>query len=79
MSEDGLINRNTVLLATVLLVGVAGTGIVRRQLGVWGFNELGRLVYVLGYGGTVFVVWYGWVRPLEISGPDGDIEYYDEE
>lgn len=78
MSREGLVSRNTLLLAAVLLVGIAGTGILRRQLGVWGLNQLGRLVYICGYGGTVFAVWYGWIRPLDISGPDGDIDYYDE-
>lgn len=73
MAEDtrlrDRITGDRLLLATVLLVGIAGTGIVRRQLGVLGYNGLGRLVFVLGYGGTVFVVWYGWIRPLDITGP----------
>lgn len=77
--SDSLFDRDTLLLAVVLLVGIAGTGVVRRQLGVWGFNALGRLVFVMGYGTTVFVVWYGWVRPLDISGPDGDTAYHDRE
>ncbi|WP_277553342.1 hypothetical protein [Halobaculum limi] len=63
------ITRDRLLLATVLLVGIAGTGIVRRQLGVLGYNGLGRLVFILGYGGMVFLVWYIWIRPLDITGP----------
>lgn len=74
MSDDARlrdrIDRDRLLLAAVLLVGVAGTGIVRRQLGVMGYNAIGRVVFVLGYGGTVFLVWYGWIRPLDITGPD---------
>lgn len=66
------ITGDRLLLAAVLLVGIAGTGVVRRQLGVWGLNQLGRIVFVLGYGGMVFVIWYGWIRPLDISGPSGD-------
>lgn len=64
-----LVTRDRILLAVVLVVGIAGTGIVRRQLGLLGYNELGRIVFVLGYGGTVFVLWYGWIRPLDITGP----------
>ncbi|QLG63222.1 hypothetical protein [Halorarum salinum] len=73
-SDDGWrarVTRDRLLLATVLLVGIAGTGIVRRLLGLIGYNELGRIVFILGYGGTVFVVWYGWIRPLDITGPSG--------
>jgi hypothetical protein len=67
--DDGLFGRDALLLATVLLVGVAGTGVVRRLLGEAGLNDLGAVVWVLGYGGTVLVVWYGWIRPLDIGGP----------
>ncbi len=66
------LTRDRLLLAAVLVVGIAGTGIVRRQLGVLGYNGLGRLVFILGYGVTVFLVWYGWIRPLDITGPAGD-------
>lgn len=66
------ITRDRLLLAAVLLVGIAGTGIVRRQLGVLGYNGLGRLVFILGYGGMVFLVWYGWIRPLDITGPTAE-------
>ncbi|MFC6785049.1 hypothetical protein ACFQFH_19425 [Halobaculum halobium] len=68
------ITRDRLLLAVVLVVGIAGTGIVRRQLGLLGFNELGRVVFILGYGLTVFAVWYGWIRPLDITGPGTDRE-----
>ena len=66
------VTRDRLLLAAVLVIGIAGTGIVRRQLGVLGFNDLGRLVFIFGYGLTVFAVWYGWIRPLDITGPDAE-------
>lgn len=68
--DGGRVDRDTLLLVAVLLVGIAGTGIVRRLLGEAGYNGLGRLAWILGYGGMVVVVWYGWVRPLDITGPD---------
>lgn len=74
-SDDGRtgpFGRDALLLAAVVVVGVAGTGIVRRLLGEVGLNGLGRLVFVLGYGGMVVAVWYGWIRPLEIGGPHGN-------
>jgi len=80
--EDGLFGRDALLLATVLIVGVAGTGIVRRLLGEAGLNDLGMVVWILGYGGTVLVVWYGWIRPLDIGGPSrglAEVEESEEE
>jgi hypothetical protein len=72
MSRPDWLPRDTLLIALVLVVGVAGTGIVRRFLGELGYNGIGRVVFVLGYGTTVFVLWYGWIRPLEITGPTGE-------
>ena len=66
----GRVDRDTLLLVAILLVGIAGTGLVRRLLGEAGYNGLGRLAWILGYGGMILVVWYGWVRPLDITGPE---------
>jgi hypothetical protein len=79
MSEDGesesgwrqLLSGDKLLLAVILLVGVAGSGIARRTLGELGYDTLGTVIYVLGYGGMVFIVWWGWIRPLDITGPSG--------
>ena len=65
------LTRDKVLLLTVLFVGIAGTGLLRRLLGEFGYNGVGRVVFLLGYGGMVLIVWYGWVRPMDITGPDG--------
>ena len=60
---------DTLLLALILLVGIAGSGVARWGLGELGFTTLGRIVFIMGYGGMVFVLWYGWIRPLDITGP----------
>lgn len=67
---DGIFGRETLLLTFILIVGIIGTGVIRRLLGVAGYNTLGRLVFLLGYTGMVIIIWYGWIRPLEITGPD---------
>jgi uncharacterized membrane-anchored protein len=54
--------------ALVLLVGVAGTGIVVRLVNELGYSLLGSVVWFLGYGTTIFLLWYGWLRPLDLSG-----------
>lgn len=69
-NEERLFGRETLLLAMILFVGIIGTGVIRRLLGMAGYNTLGRLVFLLGYAGMVLVIWYGWIRPLDIVGPD---------
>jgi len=61
---------DVLLLAAVLFVGIAGSGVARWSLGQLGLTTLGELVYIAGYGGMVVVVWYGWIRPLDITGPE---------
>jgi hypothetical protein len=80
-SDDGsgLFGGDAPLLVAVVVVGVAGTGVVRRLLGEAGLNDLGAVVWLLGYGGTVLVVWYGWVRPLDITGPSRGLEDVEDE
>ena len=63
--------RNIFLLALVLFVGIVVPGLARRALGQAGYTNLGRVVFVLGYGLMVVVVWYVWIRPLDLSGPSG--------
>jgi len=58
------------LVALVLFVGIAGSGVARWGLGQLGLDALGAIIFVMGYGGMVFVLWYGWIRPLDITGPE---------
>lgn len=58
------------LLALVLFVGVAGSGVARWGLGQLGAPVIGDVIYIMGYAGMVFVIWYGWIRPLDITGPE---------
>jgi hypothetical protein len=67
--ETDLITRRTLTLVAVVLVGIVGSGLARRLLGLAGYSTLGRVVFVLGYATMVFVVWYGWIRPLDLTGP----------
>ena len=56
----------------VLLTGVVGTGLLVMALSSAGYSTLGDVVWILGYGTMVVVLWYGWIRPLEFDpGPPG--------
>ncbi|SFG52912.1 hypothetical protein SAMN04488063_2318 [Halopelagius inordinatus] len=63
------LTRDKLLLITILFLGIAGSGIARRVLGELGYNEVGRVVFILGYVGMIIALWYGWIRPLDITGP----------
>ena len=68
-TQSAFLKRKNLLLAAVVTLGIVVPGVVRRLLGEAGYNTLGMVVFVLGYAGMIFLVWYGWIRPLDISGP----------
>ncbi|AKU08372.1 MULTISPECIES: hypothetical protein [Haloferax] len=68
-TKQSLVSRGNLLLAAVVTLGIVIPGVARRFLGEAGYTDLGMVVFVLGYAGMVFVVWYGWIRPLDITGP----------
>lgn len=55
--------------ALVLSSGVVFPGLANYALGAAGYSTLGSLVWVLGYVGAVLILWYIWVRPLDLTGP----------
>ena len=57
--------------AVVLIVGVVGTGLVQRAFAVAGYPGAGTAFWILGYGTTALVLWAGWIRPLDLTGPSG--------
>lgn len=60
--------------AVVLVVGVIGPGLANYFLAQAGYETLGTIVWALGYATMVLVLWYVWVRPLDLSGPGGEGE-----
>ena len=59
----------------LLLIAVAGIivpGILDFTLVQYGYSGVGSLVWTLGYGGAIIAVWYGWLRPLDITGDTGE-------
>lgn len=59
-------------LALVLAVGVVVPGVLNYWISAAGYDALGSLVWALGYGTVVLVVWFGWIRPLDLTGPSGE-------
>ena len=67
--DGGFFTRDKLLLAVVIVAGIVLPGLARRFLGEAGYDGVGVVVFVLGYAGMIFLVWYGWIRPLELTGP----------
>ncbi|RDZ35021.1 MULTISPECIES: hypothetical protein [unclassified Haloferax] len=68
-TKKSFLSRGNLLLAAVVTLGIVLPGVARRLLGEAGYNDLGMVVFTLGYAGMVVIVWYGWIRPLDITGP----------
>ncbi|ADE03540.1 MULTISPECIES: hypothetical protein [Haloferax] len=68
-TKQSFLSRGNLLLAAVVTLGIVLPGVARRLLGEAGYNDLGMVVFTLGYAGMVVIVWYGWIRPLDITGP----------
>lgn len=60
-----------VLLGLIIAGGVVIPGVLNYVLEQAGASTLGAVVWALGYATMVVVVWYGWIRPLDLSGPSG--------
>lgn len=67
--DERFFTRDKLLLAVVVVTGIVLPGLARRFLGEAGYGGLGTVVFVLGYAGMIFLVWYGWIRPLNLTGP----------
>ena len=57
-------------LPIVLVIGIIGPGFIDYLLSATGASQLGAVVWAFGYGTTILIIWYGWIRPLDLSGPD---------
>jgi len=54
-------------LATVVIL----PGLANAVLSSMGYGTLGSVVWAFGYGSGAILVWYVYIRPLEIRAPDG--------
>jgi hypothetical protein len=63
----------------VVLVGVLVPGLTNHVLSQSGYHTLGSVVWAVGYAAMAVVLYVGWVRPLEPTGPDDAIRDPEEE
>jgi hypothetical protein len=55
--------------ALLLSAGVVLPGLANYALSAVGYSTLGSVVWALGYAGAILLIWYVWVRPLDLTGP----------
>lgn len=58
-------------LGLALALGVTVPGALNYLLAANGYDVLGGAVWASGYLTAVVVIWYVWIRPLELTGPAG--------
>jgi hypothetical protein len=66
----------------VVIAGLVLPGVTVYSLEQAGLSFLGNIVWIIGYGTAVFVVWYIWLRPIDLVGTTGhsiSIDYTEEE
>ena len=61
-----------VTFVLVLAGGIALSGFADFALSQAGYATLGAYVWAVGYAGTVILLFVLFLRPLEITGPDGE-------
>ncbi|WP_276272467.1 hypothetical protein [Haloarcula litorea] len=65
-------NRNeTIALAATVAAVVIVPGLANAALSELGYPWIGSAVWALGYGAGVLFIWNEWIRPLDISAPEG--------
>jgi hypothetical protein len=66
------VNRNeTFVLGLTIAAVVIVPGLANGFLSGAGYPLVGSAVWALGYGLGVVFIWYEWIRPLDITGPEG--------
>jgi len=65
-------NRNdTIVLGLTVAAVVIVPGLANGFLSQLGYPWVGSAVWAMGYGLGVVYIWYEWIRPLDITGPEG--------
>lgn len=58
------------------MTGIIVPGVLDYLFTTAGFSQIATGVWVVGYGITIFILWYGWMRPLDFQlvGPDTEAD-----
>lgn len=65
MSRRSKVAFGLTLAAVVILPGLANAFLASQ-----GYDHLGSLVWAFGYGTGAVMIWFLWIRPLDIHAPE---------
>lgn len=71
MTADTSGRRNKIAFGLAFATVVIVPGLAKYALTSLGFELLGSAVWALGYGLGAIAMWAIWIRPLDLTGPDG--------
>ena len=57
--------------ALTLVAAILVPGLADYALAAAGYKTLAGIVWTGGYGFGIIAIWYLWIRPLDLTGPDG--------
>lgn len=63
--------RDKIALGLTLVAVIVIPGLANAALSSIGYGTLGSIVWAVGYGSGALFVWYVYIRPLDISAPEG--------
>lgn len=66
MTDSGPLVLGLTVAAVIVVPGLAN-----GFLSSLGYPTVGSVVWALGYGVGVLFIWYEWIRPLDITAPEG--------
>ena len=57
-----------------LVTGIIVPGVLDYLFSTAGLPQIGAVVWTVGYGIMIFILWYGWVRPIDFELIEPDTE-----
>lgn len=69
--------RDKLALGLTLVAVIVIPGLTNATLSSMGYGTLGSIVWAVGFGSGALIVWYIYIRPLDIRAPEG-VEMDDE-
>lgn len=71
MAADTNGTRNKIAFGLAFATVVIVPGLANYALSSIGFGLVGSAVWAVGYGLGAIAMWAIWIRPLDLTGPDG--------
>jgi len=72
-----MVGRERLVFGLALATIVVVPGLAAAVLTSLGRDALASVGWALGYGGGAVLLWYRWLRPLDLTGPDAAAESED--